>query len=95
MFLSRLTAVRQTPFLQKNCEGEDKHILKSKVADRKLHMKVYVLFFSAFGVWMCFLLRSSSIFLSQHDFLAIPEFYYSQVVPTKKSLVRGCLLVMQ
>ncbi|XP_062351460.1 ataxin-3 isoform X3 [Cinclus cinclus] len=39
MFLSHLTAVRQTPFLQKNCEGEDKHILKSKVAGRKLHVK--------------------------------------------------------
>lgn len=48
MFLSRLTAVRQTPFPQKNCEGEDKHILKSKVADRKLHVKVHVIFFSAF-----------------------------------------------
>ncbi|KAM4899451.1 ataxin-3 isoform 2-T2 [Sylvia borin] len=29
MFLSRLTAVSQTPFLQKNCEGGDKHILKN------------------------------------------------------------------
>ncbi|XP_036240441.1 ataxin-3 isoform X2 [Molothrus ater] len=29
MCLSRLTAVRQSPFPQKSCEGEDKHILKN------------------------------------------------------------------
>lgn len=63
-FLSRLTAASQTPFLQKNCEGGDKHILKSKVADRKLHVEVHVVFFSAFGVWMGFFPKSSSAFLS-------------------------------
>ncbi|XP_072720235.1 ataxin-3 isoform X4 [Ciconia boyciana] len=39
MFLSLLTPASQTPFLQKNCEREDRHILKSKVVDRKLHVK--------------------------------------------------------
>lgn len=42
VFLNQLVQVWQSLFLQKNCEGEDRHTLKSKVANGKLRWRVEV-----------------------------------------------------